>query len=132
MEEKEEKKSRPYKVMVGDKVKVWRKDWNNNVFYTIQINQQQFDKTIKKYYQRVSFRKGVDLEKGTKVILKYFFENWKDNAKDPYNPIRELKILDYEIVEIEEKESDLIGNYTNNLNSMSDFDDISIDDNFLD
>lgn len=118
----EEKTPRPYKIMIGDKVKIWRKDYNTSIFYSIMVQQKQQNGTMKKFYQKASFLKGVEIENGTIIRLLNFYENWRENQKDLYNPIRELKITNYEIVEKEVTSEEIIGNYANNLGNPQESD----------
>lgn len=126
MATKEEWTGIAYKVMPNVKYRVWRKEWNNVVYYSIQVSQKNYDDTVSKWYKPVNFKKGEDIPNETDIIIKKAVENLRENKKDPYNPISSLMILDYEIVENEkalqnQAYSDFRDNLDENENGTDDF-----------
>lgn len=97
MESKEEWTGIGYKIMANRPYRVWRKEWNNKVYYNIQISQKNYDETVSKWYRPITFKKGVEVPNETDIIIKKAVENLRPNARDPYNPITTLMILDFEI-----------------------------------
>lgn len=102
-ENKKEFKNRTHKIEVGDKVKIWRKDWNDKVFYSVMVTQKQQDGTSLNWYRPVVFRKGVEIENGTTIIINKMFESLRVNKRDQYNPISSYVILDFNVVFDEEQ-----------------------------
>lgn len=84
------------KIVENYKYRIWRKDFNNMTFYSIQLKQTLLNGNEFKYYQPVRFRKGVDLPNGTDIVIKKAIENDRPNPKDDYGFIREYMILEYE------------------------------------
>jgi len=98
----EEKKKHPYKVMIGDKIRVFRKDYNGKTFYNVAITQRNYDGTKSTYYRPITFKKGVEVMNETDIVIKDMFENLRHNKKDEYNPITALIITDFEVIERQE------------------------------
>lgn len=98
-----EKTRKPYKVNIGDTIKIKRKEIDGKMYYSTSVNQKQFDGTKKYYNKRLNFRKGVSIPNDTRIKILDMFENMWDNPKDPYNPVSILMILDYEIIKNSEQ-----------------------------
>lgn len=96
MENNEENKGIGYKIEAGKQYRLWRKDYNGRTYYNIQISQKNYDGTISKWYRPVTFKQGIELPNETDIVIKKAIENLRPNAKDPYNPITSLMILEYE------------------------------------
>lgn len=102
MEEKEEYKIF-HKVEAGRKVRIFKNTYNDQNYYRIQVKQKNYDNTEDIFYVPVQFKKGVELDNQTDIIIKCAYENMRKNKKDEYNPIYYLVITDFEIVEREEQ-----------------------------
>lgn len=101
MEDAEERIYR--KIEAGKKYRVFRNDVGENAYYRISISQTKADGTKDRYYEKVTFKKGVVLDNETDIIIKKAYENVMPNTKDQYNPIFYLLITDFEIVERQEQ-----------------------------
>lgn len=120
-----------YKIVAGKRYRVFKKEYNGNVYYNIQIQQKNYDDTISKYYRPVTFKKGIVLDdytgNGVDIIIHKGFENLRPNKADKYNPITTIMITDFEILDSQEQiEAQAYQDFQSNL------DEIEIDDNFLD
>ena len=117
MENKEE--YRIYrKVEAGRKVRIFKNTYNDQNYYRIQIKQTNYDKTEDIFYVPVQFKKGVELDNQTDIIIKCAYENCRTNKLDQYNPIYYLVITDFEIVEREEQvQAQAYKDFQDNLNA---------------
>lgn len=115
--QEEVKQNRPYKIMVGDTIRVFRREVDYNgktlVFYSTPIKKKEYDGTFNYYYKNIKFRKGVDLQNKCTIKINNMFEDVSKNTKDNYNPIWSLFISDYELVE--ESSSDTIIQYNKQI-----------------
>ena len=110
----EEKTPHPYKIMPNDEIMVWRSEYGNNIFYKTQIVKTNYDKTKTKFYKNLRFAKGTDIPNGTLIKVIDMFEDVRENKADKYNPIWELFIKSYEIIESKEYDkSSAIEEYNN-------------------
>lgn len=116
-----EENKRPYKIMLGDKVKVLRTEVKNFVFYKTEVSQKQPNGKLKKYYKRLTFKKDVDLPNNSFIILNNFFENIVDNKYDKYNPISVLFVEDFEIVTDSAEKKEAIKEFQKNLKNDTGF-----------
>ena len=107
----EEKKKHPYKIMIGDKVRIFRKDYNGTTFYNVAITQRNYDGTKNTYYRPITFKKGVEVMNETDIIIKDMFENLRRNKKDEYNPITALIITERQ----EQIEKQALADFRENL-----------------
>lgn len=105
---------RPYKIMLGDSIIVYRTEYNNNVYYKTMITKKKQDNTKERFYKEIRFRKGVNLPNKSMIKIKNMFEDVRNNPKDAYNPIFSLVILDFDIVENPFDKSEAITSYNNN------------------
>lgn len=111
-----EKSKKPYKVNIGDTIKIKRTEINGRMFYSTSVTQKQFDGTKKYYNKRLNFKKGVSIPNDTRIKILDMFENMWDNPKDPYNPVSILMILDYEIIKNSEQiEKDALEEYRDDV-----------------
>lgn len=108
---------------------VYKSGANGNTFYKLLIEQKNYDGTSKKYYKNVSFKKSLtppnDKEK---IRIKKAIENYFGD--DIYNPRSSIMILDFELKQTEEqKKNQAFDEYSQ---TMADFEEVDIDENFLD
>ena len=107
------------KIEPGHKYRVFKTTYNDNNYYKIQITQTNYDKTKTKFYQQVTFKRGVELSNETDIIIKQAYENCRENPKDKYNPVFYLVINDFEIVERQEQiEAKAFDEFRDNLNEI--------------
>lgn len=102
MEEKEEYKIY-HKVEAGRKIRVFKNTYNDRDYYRVQVKQKNYDGTEDIFYVPLQFKKGVELDNQTDIIIKCAYENMRKNPKDEFNPIYYLVVTDFEIVEREEQ-----------------------------
>ena len=116
MPKEKEKPKHPYKVMIGDKIRVFRKDYNGRTFYNVAITQNNYDGTKSTYYRPLTFKKGVEVRNETDIIIRDMFENLRANKKDPYNPITALIITEFDTLERQEQiEQEALEDFRSNL-----------------
>jgi len=114
--EEEKKGKHPYKIMIGDKVRVFRKDYNGRTFYNVAITQNNYDGTKSTYYRPLTFKKGVEVANETDIIIRDMFENLRQNKKDPYNPITALMITEFDTIERQEQiQQEALADFRENL-----------------
>lgn len=114
--EEETRPKHPYKIMIGDKVRVYRKDFNGVTYYNVLISQKNYDGTSTRYYRPLNFKKGVEVPNETDIIIKDMYENLRPNKRDSYNPITALMITEFETVERQEQlEQEALADYRDNL-----------------
>lgn len=138
MEEEEKKGSIWHKIMPNHKYRIWRKDFNGKTFYNILVSQKEYDNTESKYYIPVSFKKGIEVDNETDIIIIKAIENLRSNknveeSKRPYAPIFSYMITEFEVVEREEqKQSQAYQKYQDILSENETEDkEVVIDDNML-
>jgi len=120
MENKEEWTGIGYKIMANKPYRVWRKEWNNKIFYNIQVSQKNYDGTISKWYRPITFQKGVEVPNETDIIIKKAVENLRPNKVDKYNPITSLMILEFETVQNQEAlENQAYADFRDNLDEAN-------------
>lgn len=118
-----------HKLEVGQKIRVFKKVFNDNTYYKFQTTQKNYEGSSTKYYIGLQFKKGIELPNETDIIVHQFVENLRENKKDSYNPIHYYQILDFEIVESQEQiEAQAYDEFRENLEDNQ----VDIDDNFLD
>lgn len=95
----EEKEYKIYhKIEPNRKIRVFKNTYNDRDYYKVQVTQKQYGKEEPdKFYQAIQFKKGVELDNETDIIIKEAYENVRANPKDQYNPIFYLLITDFEI-----------------------------------
>lgn len=104
MEDNENKEvsTSPYKVNIGDVIKVSRtdveKEGKKYTFYKVFFKKDEFGKS-KNIFKMLKFKSDVSLKNDTKIRVLNFFEDVIKNSRDRYNPIWCLVITDFEIVE---------------------------------
>ena len=115
MEEKEEF-TVFYKIMGGKKFRVFKNTYNDKDFYKIQVSQKKYDGTVDKFYKPVMFKKGVELENESDIIIEEGYENLRKNPKDEYNPISTIMITKFTLCERQEQiEADAYADYQQTL-----------------
>lgn len=107
--EEEQKGSIWHKIMPNHKYRIWRKDFNGKTFYNIIVTQKEYDNTESKYYVPVSFKKGIEVDNETDIIILKAIENLRSNSnvedkKKPYCPIFSYMITEFEIVPRKEQQ----------------------------
>ena len=117
------------KIEAGRKVRVFKNTYNDVNYYRVQIQQKNYDDTKDIFYVNLQFKKGVELDNETDIIIKTAFENCRKNPKDQYNPIYYLVVTDFEIVERQEKiEEKSFEKFQDNLANADDEFDLEDDD----
>lgn len=119
-----------HKLEVGQKIRVYKSTFNDKNFYKFQVTQKNYDDTTSKFYISLQFKKGVELDNETDIIVHQFVENMRENQKDKYAPFHYYQINGFEIVENEEKAKQKA--YDEYRENLYENDDVTIDDNFLD
>ena len=114
----EEKEKKIYtKLQAGKKYRVYKSMYKDNIFYKIQLTQLNYDQTKHKFYVGVVFKKGVELDNETDIIINTAYQNYRKNPKDEYNWIEYYLITDFEIVERQEQiEAQAFNKFRYNLN----------------
>lgn len=108
----EEKKSRTYKIEVGDKIKVYKKTVNGMTFHNTRVKQKKIDGEIDYFVKQLQFKKGVNVANGETIQIKRMFENLRKNPKDDFNPISSLMILEFDRIKSgDEEEQSAIDEY---------------------
>ena len=102
MEQKEKFKIY-HKIEPNRKIRVFKNTYNDKTFYKVQITQKNYDNTEFKAYMPVQFKKGVELNNETDIIIIEAYENFRPNPKDSYNPIYYLNITEFEIQKRQEQ-----------------------------
>lgn len=97
-----------HKIQLGYTYIVLRQEYNENVFYKVEIEQKQFDGQILRGYYPLKFKKDVDIPDGTRIKIKQGIENFYFKKDDPkhYTPVFYMQVNDFEIVD------DVIQEYT--------------------
>lgn len=114
MEEKQDKIY--HKVEAGRKVRIFKNTYNDQNYYRIQVKQKNYDNTEDIFYVPVQFKKGIELDNQTDIIIKCAYENMRKNKKDEFNPIYYLVITEFEKVENEEQaQAQAYKDFQNNL-----------------
>ena len=117
MEEKNEEFKIYHKIEPNRKIRVFKTTYNDKNYYRVQVTQKNYDNTEFKFYVNLQFKKGVELENQTDIIIKKAYENFRVNPKDAYNPIMYLMVTDYEIQERQEQlENQAYEKYQDTLN----------------
>lgn len=100
--ENNETPASPYKINIGDIIRVSRTDVEKNgksyTFYKVYFKKAEFGKN-NFIFKMLKFKSGVSLKNGTKIRVLNFFEDVMRNSRDRYNPIWCLVITEFEIVE---------------------------------
>ena len=60
---------------INKKVKVYRSDYNDKAVYSIGASKKNIDGDMEYAYKPVRFRKGVELQNKTEIVIK---EGWED------------------------------------------------------
>ena len=121
-----------HKLEVGQKIRVFKSTFNDKNYYKFQITQKNYDGTSTKFYINLQFKKGVELQNETDIIVKQFVENLKENKADKYNPIHYYQINGFEVVENEERDKqNAYDEFRENLDANLG-EQVEITDDFLD
>lgn len=113
-----DKKKSPYKINIGDEVKVHRFDYQKEKvvipLYWVTILKKEFGR--KTFYRKMlKFRKDVSIKDGTIIRINDMFEDAMVNSKDKYNAVWCLFILDFDIVEEPDEETKAMIDYQQNI-----------------
>ena len=126
------------KIEPNKKIRVFTQTYAGKKFNKIKVTQNNFDNSKMEFYISVIFKRGVELPnldgKGTDIIIKKAYENFRPNPKDEYNPIPYLLITDFDIVGSQKlAEHEARYKFEKHLyeNEVGD-NEVYIDDNFLD
>lgn len=112
----EEKTKRPYKIMLGDVVTIYRSDYQNFTFYKVKMVKKNVDGTFTDGWKNVRFPKDVDIPDGTKIRIIDMFEDFYN--KDKYTTIFTLFINEHEVVDVEQSYAE----YESVINGVTDED----------
>lgn len=126
----EEKEYGFHKLEVGQKIRVFKSTFNDKDFYKFQVSQKNYDGTTTKFYIPLQFKKGVELQNETDIVVKGFVENLRENRADKYNPIHYYQINVFEEVENEERNKQ--NAYDEFRTNLDENELVDIDDAFLD
>lgn len=126
-----------HKIEPNRKVRIFTSEYENRKYHKIQLTQKNFDGSEYKFYVNVQFKKNVELPnvngKGTDIIIKRAYENFRPNPKDEYNPIYYLFITEFDIKETQEQiEEQAYSKFQKNLYENENEEEVYIDDHFLD
>ena len=78
-------------------IKIWRDDKGQFPRYSYSISKRNDDGTFSNCYMDARFKKGVELENGTDIVIKHAFFSFnvgKDGRKYPYLMITEFETAD--------------------------------------
>jgi hypothetical protein len=126
----EEKKDYGFhKLEVGQKIRVFKTVFNDKNYYKFQVVQNNYDGSKSKFYINLQFKKGVELQNESDIVVKQFTENLRENKADKYNPIHYYQINKFELVESEEQiKQNAFDEFRDNLDDNQ----VEIDEDFLD
>lgn len=107
-----------HKIEPNRKIRVFKNTYNDRNYYKVLVNQKSYGKEEPdKYYIGLQFKRGVELDNETDIIIKEAYENFRSNPKDQYNPIMYLMVTDFEIQERQEQlENKAFEKYQERLN----------------
>lgn len=134
MEDKEEYIG--YKIDTKHNYKIYSQEYNGVKYYKIMIQKKNYDGTKTNFYKQVRFVKCKGPNDGEIIKIKKGFEDVRENKNDRYNPIWELVIMEYEVVQndaIDEKQAfaEFQNNLKENEEGYADFGDVEITDDMI-
>ncbi len=134
MEDKEEYIG--YKIDTKHNYKIYSQEYNGVKYYKIMIQKKNYDGTKTNFYKQVRFVKCKGPDDGEIIKIKKGFEDVRENKNDRYNPIWELVIMEYEVVQndaIDEKQAfaEFQNNLKENEEGYADFGDVEITDDMI-
>lgn len=134
MEDKEEYIG--YKIDTKHNYKIYSQEYNGVKYYKIMIQKKNYDETKTNFYKQVRFVKCKGPNDGEIIKIKKGFEDVRENKNDRYNPIWELVIMEYEVVQndaIDEKQAfaEFQNNLKENEEGYADFGDVEITDDMI-
>lgn len=91
-----------YKIKPETKYKIFKREFQGSTYYSISVPQKMADGTTKYFYKRVLFKRDVSVPNAVFIVIHKAFENLRPNKKDDYNPISELLITEFDIVDEQE------------------------------
>lgn len=119
-----------YKINTNNTYKIWCQEYGGYKYYKIQVQKKNYDGTKVNFYKQVRFAKCTPPEDGEIIKIKKGFEDVRENKNDKYNPIWEVVITDYELVDndvVRDKQA-----YETYQERLSENEEVNIDENFLD
>lgn len=112
---------RHYKIQCGRTYYVRKKTFTKDdgtTFSAYYIPVQKINGNTKFNFRKlVRFKKGIEIKDNTKILINNMFEDVKSNPKDEYNPIWNLMITEFDIVEEPDDLNEAIKDYQNNLDN---------------
>lgn len=134
MEDKEEYIG--YKIDTKHNYKIYSQEYNGVKYYKIMIQKKNYDGTKTNFYKQVRFVKCKGPDDGEIIKIKKGFEDVRENKNDRYNPIWELVIMEYEVVQndaVDEKQAfaEFQNNLKENEEGYADFGDVEITDDMI-
>lgn len=87
------------RIREGENLLVLKSTWQGYTYYKASFIQNEIDGQEFKVYIPLIFRRGVELEDRTTIVIKRGVENFKKNKKDPYNCIYTIFVSDFEIID---------------------------------
>lgn len=96
-----------YKIRAGKRYRVFRRENNGRKYYSIRISQREYGGDVIYFYRNIVFKRGIELENMTDIIIDKGYENLYKNPKDEYNPISYILVTEFTICEkeVDEKAS---------------------------
>lgn len=105
-EENRKANPRPYRINIGDIIKINRQDitYNNRnyTFYSTTVPIRNSKREITTYKKNINFKLGVEVSNGTYIKINNMREKARINKKDKYEPVWFLFISDFDIVPIQD------------------------------
>lgn len=134
MEDKEEYIG--YKIDTKHNYKIYSQEYNGVKYYKIMIQKKNYDGTKTNFYKQVRFVKCKGPDDGEIIRIKKGFEDVRENKNDRYNPIWELVIMEYEVVQndvVDEKQAfaEFQNNLKENEEGYADFGDVEVTDDMI-
>ena len=122
-----------YKIDTIHNYKIFSQEYNGNKFYKVMIQKKNYDNTKTNFYKQIRFVKCKAPEDGEIIRIKKGFEDVRENKNDKYNPIWEIVVMDYEVIQndvVDEEKAyaDFQNNLKENEEEYAEFGDIQISD----
>lgn len=122
-----------YKVDTIHNYKIFSQEYNGNKFYKVMIQKKNYDNTKTNFYKQIRFVKCKAPEDGEIIRIKKGFEDVRENKNDKYNPIWEIVVMDYEVIQndvVDEEKAyaDFKNNLRENEEEYAEFGDVQISD----
>lgn len=105
MEQEEQKGEIIHKLKPDWNIKVYKNVYQDKAYYKTYVSQKKYDGTKEKYAIQLVFKQGVVLPPECQIKIKKAFENYRANPNDKYNHIVYYTIIDFELIEDRERET---------------------------